>query len=169
MKEERLWIDGKPVFWIPPEARSRGLKKDIALFSLEVLKELRKTGPDTPLDILSVGDNWTLLLTSREPKDTHEKTLKTLYPDLIFTYMWPLDERPEGAIFPELHKDIWSKVVEGYLEDRILDKYAVLDRASVAYPIFDEDEIKVLEERSWGRIVRPLSREPLIVYHLQRF
>lgn len=45
---------------------------------------------------------------------------------------------------------------------------AILDRTSRNCPIFRENKINVLEERSWGRIIKPKGYN-VIVYHVTEY
>jgi len=160
------FIDGRPSSWLST-LEDEVVSSKIALFSLATINELRLEEDDMPLEVLTVGDNWKQLVVGRiEPKNAQEEEKLKQHPTLIFGELWRAEMRKQQEDFPELFFKLLTKVGKGKIaEDRILARMTILDRTSNSCPIFREDEIDVLEERSWGRIIKPKGYDT-IVYHI---
>jgi hypothetical protein len=162
------FIDGRPSSWLST-LEDKAASSKIALFSLATINELRLEENDMPLEVLTVGDNWKQLVLGRiKPKNAQEEETLKKRPTLIFGKLWRAEARERQEDFPELYSKLFMKVVMGDIaKDKILARMTILDRASRSCPIFREDEIDVLEERSWGRIIKPKGYNA-IVYHITK-
>lgn len=162
------FIEGRPSSWLN-RLEDKALSSKIALFSLATINALRLENNDMPLEVLTVGDNWKQLVIGRiKPNNAQEEEKLEKYPTLIFGQIWRAEVREQQEDFPELYSKLFVKVAtEEITEDKILARMTILDRASSSCPIFREDEIDVLEERIWGRIIKPKSYNA-IVYHIAK-
>ncbi len=160
------FIDGRPSSWLNT-LEEEAVSSKIALFSLATINELRLEENDMPLDVLTVGDNWKQLVLGRiKPKNAQEEETLKKRPTHIFGKLWRAEMRKQQEDFPELYFKLLTRVGKGKIaEDKILARMTILDRTSSSCPIFSEDEIDVLEKRSWGRIVKPKGYNA-IVYHI---
>ncbi len=160
------FIDGQPSSRLST-LEGKAVSSKIALFSLATINELRLEENDMPLEMLTVGDNWKQLVIGRiKPNNAQEEEKLKKHPTLIFGELWRAEVRERQENFPELYAKLFIKVVmEEITEDKILARLTILDRTSKNCPIFKEDEIDVLEERSWGRIIKPKGYNA-IVYHI---
>ena len=160
------FIDGRPSSWLST-LESEAVSSKIALFSLATINELRLEESDIPLEVLTVGDNWKQLFLGRiKPNNAQEEEKLEKHPTLIFGELWRAEARERQEDFPKLYSKLFMKVVmEEITEDKILARLTILDRTSRSCPIFMEDEIDVLEKRSWGRIIKPKGYN-VIVYHI---
>ncbi|OGG08443.1 hypothetical protein A2154_04685 [Candidatus Gottesmanbacteria bacterium RBG_16_43_7] len=156
---------GLPKSYLESADDKDALQSLYGIFAMCVLEELRINQPDMPADILTVADNWFQLV---ETRDYPESDMEQEMARRGFTYFgdnWPVMERQESMTMRYLLRALGEGVTANTLDDRILDKVAILDRSTIAYPIFGDEELNIIAETSWGRIVR-ISGFNTLIYHI---
>ncbi|MBU0572284.1 hypothetical protein KKH23_01275 [Patescibacteria group bacterium] len=139
----------------------------IGRHSLATINELRLREADMPLEGLSVGDNWKQLIMGRvKPKNEEEREDLKEHPSIVFVENGQLEAREKQENFSALYSKLYVQVDKREItETKTLPRIAILDRASNSCPIFSEEEIDVIEIRSWGRIIKPKGHN-VLVYHI---
>lgn len=127
-------------------------------FAIGVLEELRQSNPGFPFDAVTIGDNWLQLV---ETHDNPADQVQSLFASIGATTlgdMWPLMDRDYGEGIKDLVGQLAAGVAAGSIDDRILEKLAVIDRTSAANPI-DVDELDGIQQTEWG-IKGNMKRQP---------
>lgn len=132
-------------------------------FATSVLIEVKEVDPAAPDDILTFGDNWYQLVESRDyPNNDMERMLQQ-QGATNFGDMWPIRGRGGNDNIFELMKAIQEGVRAGSLDDRILDKLAVLDLTSVNPPLREQDLTQRVDT-PWG-VNGILRGTDALIYH----
>lgn len=156
------------------EAEWNNIQLTFVPYSVAAIEGLRGSSPDIPDVAYVFGDNWAFLLTANQnPKSKGEKMLKRKDPEKLFWNVHLIEQRFDGAyrenlvMLEEYLEALHAEESEGLLDGKSLDKIAILDRTSFAFPLFDEERVELVESKSWGRIIRVFGFNTLI-YHIQR-
>lgn len=130
-------------------------------YAVETLNTLRKDYEYMPLDCFIVGDNWKMLITWK-PRATEawEKVASQRNQNAAFgrTYLiqpWndsPGDLRTESL--RHLVHFVNNEPRANYIPRQMKNEFAVIDRTSVAFPLWEHEDIKYLNETPWGKIMK---------------
>lgn len=146
---------GIPRSILEPNDDTNALQTVYGNFAFSVLLELNTTVTNFPEDIAIIGDNWFQLVTSRnDPQNPVEVRVLRSNPDAFFADLWQIMERRTGETISDYFREFEVGIRAGSLRKRIRYQIAVIDRTSMVNPLYDEENIDVLSQESWGRVVQ---------------
>lgn len=133
-------------------------------FATSVLIEVKEVDPTAPDDILTFGENWYQLVESRDYPNNDVERMLQQQGATIFADMWPIKSRKDNDNLHELMRAIHEGVRAGSLDDRILDKLAVLD-LTPDNPSVREQDLSQRVDTPWG-VNGILQGTRTVIYHI---
>ncbi len=133
-------------------------------FAGSVLIEVKRIDPDAPDDILTFGDNWCQLVQmENDPSDDIERIPQQL--NVVCSALRkPIRARQSDSDIHSLMKDLQELVNARLLDDRIMNKLAVLDLTTVNPPLQEQD-LTQRTDTPWG-VSGILIGTDTMIYHL---
>lgn len=156
---------GLPKPWLEPRENRDVLQDEYGNFSVAVGDELIRMRTDFPRHIVTIGDNWLQLVVIKDNPTNLVERVFALRGFQIFADKWRIMDRDPKRPITHLLGELAEGVEAGMIDRTILERLAILDRASVAFPIFDESKITKSQAQPWGRIIS-ISRVGTQIFHI---
>jgi len=139
----------------------------------QAVTALRTQWRDFPKDVYAIGDNWAFLISGREtPTSKGERQFARNHPDYLFADIYGMEERTDGnsgrvSEIDDFLRRLEEDVEAGAIPERVLEKVAILDRTSRYFSLFDDEDVEEVRRYPWGRVIRVIGYEDILIYHIQ--
>jgi len=149
------------------------LHASFVLYVWQAVTALKLQFRDFPEDVYAIGDNWAFLVSGRkEPLSPAERKFASQHPGYLFPDIYSMEQRSNGgdgkvSEIDDFLKSLRADVEAGEIEERVLEKIAILDRTSRFFRLFDEKGVVEVRRCPWGRIITITGHEDTLIYHIQ--
>lgn len=133
-------------------------------FAHGVVKEVKGMDPSAPDDILTFGDNWYQLVETRGYPNSDIERILQQQGATGFANIWPIRGRRSEDNIHVLMGALQKGVRAGSLDDRIMDRLAVLDLTTVNPPVKEQD-LTQRTDTPWG-VNGVLKGANTLIYHI---